>query len=370
MIIYARKTRKEGNKDVLVLDSPDKRKALIKVITDTKKIYNWATIIDLSHSLDDSHDLKPNRKKRFVRKVKDNLFVKPVYDFLLKRHRKKQEKIEEQKITSALFNLGEVTDINILTQTFINNSLVKLYPKATVNYFEHGMGDYFLIQKVKRTPFNFYCVFAEKFKKYLVQKGLPGEYVKEFITQEEFTSIARETIDKSDERDEILSQYKIEGKKVLILLEGVEIYHVPDNFWTDYLDLCMSKVGNPHEYTFILKPHPAQSFRAIELSKKHMQNHYKVKTLVMENSYSVNYSVEVFYSLWNDSTDYVFAVFSSAVYYVSKIYANKQTKYFYAIDFLKGYTKHAPAQFLYLFNGIEDLVKNVLSENCVNISKK
>ena len=160
------------------------------------------------------------------------------------------------------------------------------------------------------------------------------------------------------------------AKKVLILLESVEIYNVPDNFWTDYLDLCMSKIPNPQDYTFILKPHPAQSFKAIELSKSHMINHYKVKTVVIEGNKAVNYSVEVLYSMWDDSTDYVFTVFSSALYYISKIYNNKQTKYFYAFDFFKDYTKNAPAQFVYIFNGIEDVVKNVLSENCVDMIGK
>src|SRR6185503_4432391 len=100
-----------------------------------------------------------------------------------------------------------------------------LFPKAGVNYFEHGMGDYFLIQKVKRPGFNFYCVFADNFKKYLVQKKLPAEYAKEFITPQEFIAIAEETIEKSDEKNEILSRYKVEGKKVIILLESVEIYN-------------------------------------------------------------------------------------------------------------------------------------------------
>jgi hypothetical protein len=370
MIIYARKTRKESTKDVLVLDWPDKKKSLVKVITDTKNIYDWTTVIDLSRSLEDSHDLNPTSRKKIIRKIKSNPLVRPVYNFLLSRHRKKHEKIEEQKITSGLAGLGEVAEVNILTQTGITDSLFKLFPKVAVNYFEHGLGDYFLIQKVKQPRFNFYCVFADRFKKHLTQKKLPAGYVKEFITPQEFIAIAEETIEKSDEKNEIFSRYKVEGKKVIILLESVEIYNVPDNFWTDFLDLCMSKIKNPQEYTFILKPHPAQSFKAIEISKNHMINHHKVKTLVIENSYSVNYSVEVLYSLWNDTAKYVFTVFSSGIYYISKIYANKQTNYFYAFDFFKGYTKQAPQQFLYIFNGLEDLVKNVFNENCTDISKK
>ncbi|MGZ3864948.1 MAG: polysialyltransferase family glycosyltransferase [Bacteroidia bacterium] len=367
MILYARKTKKPGHKDVLILDWPAKRASLIKVITDTKKIHPWDEIIDLSTTLSDDTDLKPSAKKVLVRKLKENALIKPFYNVLLKKHRAKQAKIEEQKIRNALAGKGAVTEVNILTQTGIIDSLFKLFPKAAVNYFEHGTGDYFLIQKVRTPRFNFYCIFSERFKEYLGKKNLPNNYVKGIIEEGDFLNIANETIAEDEQKNEIISKLKFKGKKVLILMESVEIYNVPDNFWTDYLDLCISNVPDPQNYTFILKPHPAQSFKAMEISKNHLLNHHKVKTVMIENSHSVNYSAEVLYSLWYDSTDYVFTVFSSGLYYISKIYNNKNTKYFHAFDFFRSYTKNSPAQFMYIYNGLEDLVKNVLSENCIDM---
>lgn len=370
MILYARKTKKPGHKDILILDWPAKRASLIKVITDTKKIHPWDEIIDLSTTLSDDTDLKPSAKKVLIRKLKENVLVKPFYNVLLKRHRSKQAKIEEQKILAAIAGKGEVTEVNILTQTGIIDSLFKLFPKAAVNYFEHGTGDYFLIQKVKKTGFIFYCIFNEKFRDYLNKKGLSSEYVKGIIDEGDFLSIAKETLDADAQKKEIVSNLKFDGKKVLILMESVEIYNVPDNFWTDYLDLCLNNIPDPQNYTFILKPHPAQSFKAMEISKNHLLNYHRVKTVMIENSHSVNYSAEVLYSLWDDSTDYVFTVFSSGLYYISKIYNNKNTKYFHAFDFFRSYTKNSPAQFMYIYNGLEDLVKNVLSENCIEMKRK
>ncbi|MGZ3863496.1 MAG: polysialyltransferase family glycosyltransferase [Bacteroidia bacterium] len=369
MILYARKTKKPGYKDVLILDWPAKRASLIKVITDTKKIHPWDEIIDLSTTLSDDTDLKPSAKKVLVRKLKENILLKPFYNALLKRHRNKQAKIEEQKILKALSGKGDVSEVNILTQTGITDSLFKLFPSAEVNYFEHGMGDYFFIQKIKLPKFSFYCIFNEQFKSYLKKKNLPDNYVKGFIGEGDFQQIANETIAADPQKEEIISKLKFEGKKVLIMMESVEIYNVPDNFWTDYLDLCISNIPEPKNYTFILKPHPAQSFNAIEISKNHLLNHHKVKTVVIENSHSINYSVEVLYSLWNETTDYVFTAFSSSIYYISKIYNNTNTRYFYSFDFLKGYIKNAPPQFVYIFNGVEDLVKHVLSENCTEMTK-
>src|ERR1035437_42118 len=135
MILYARKTHKEGMKDVLILDWPDKKKSLVKVITDTQKIYNWHNIINVSHTISDETDLLPSHKKKFTRKIKGIFFIKPVYGFLLKRYRAKCAKIEEQTISEKLAEAGEVLEVNIVTQTGITDSLFKLFPKAAVNYF-------------------------------------------------------------------------------------------------------------------------------------------------------------------------------------------------------------------------------------------
>src|ERR1700756_5537997 len=92
MILYARKTHKEGYKDILILDSPPKKASHKKLIIDTQKIYDWHIIIDLSITLPDDSEFTANARKKITRKLKDKPVVKPIYDFLLKRHFKKKQK--------------------------------------------------------------------------------------------------------------------------------------------------------------------------------------------------------------------------------------------------------------------------------------
>ena len=369
MIAYARETNKGAYNDVLVLDTPPKKKALVKVITDTRKIYPWAKIIDLSTTLPDDADFVPGVRKRTTQKVKNHPLIKPVYDLLLNLYLKKQRAKEAKIIRHKLSGLGDVCQINILTQTGINETLFKLYPKAAINYFEHGLGDYIYIQKINPPNFNFYALFAHKFIEYLQNNKQENTYVKNLFNATHFPSIAKEVIDSDDTKEKINSYTKnIEGKFVLILLESVQMYQVPEAFWTDYLALCIAQIDNPHDYTFILKPHPRQTIQSIKISKEYMLNARKLKTLVIENNHAANYSAEVLYSLWQDNTDYVFSVFSSAVFYISKLYEGKKTKYYFAYDFFKKYMHNATSQFVDTYLEAEELIKEVFSENCIHIS--
>ena len=368
MILYAQKTFKREFKDVLILDSVPKKKTLIQVLLNTKKIYNWAAIIDLSLPVIDENEVGPNFRKKITRKLKTKLFIKPFYDFLLKRYLKKKQKTEELILHKQLKTLGDVSEINLLTQTVINNALRHLYPNAQVNYFEHGLGDYFFIQQIKSHSFNFYCVFADTFKSYLQSQNLETRYVYHFLDGQSFPEIAKQVIETDNEKEKIISSVCVEGKKVIILLDCMEIYHVPDNYWTDYLDLCVAKVDNPAEYTFILKPHHNQTVRTVQISKNHMLHNHKLKVVVIENNLHVNYSIEVLNKLWNDSTDYIFSSFSSGLFYISKMYNNPNVKYYYSYHFFSNYIKNAPLQFVNTYHGLSDLVQHVFSENCIDIS--
>jgi hypothetical protein len=370
MIAYARKTNQGNYKDILVLDTPAKRKSLVKVITDTIKVYPWTAIIDLGSLLPDETDYTPNVRKSITRKLKDKPLIKPIYTFLLKLYLKKEQSREIKNIQHKLLEVVDVCELNLLTQTGANEALFKLYPKAAINYFEHGQGDYFFIQKLKPVNFNFYCMFADKFKQYLQNNKQDYSYVKNVLDTKYFPALAKEVIDTDEEKETIKSYLQVKGKLVLILLESVEIYNVPDAFWTDYLDLCIAQISSPTEYTFILKPHHLQSLRAIEISKNYMLHTLKLNALVIESNHSLNYSVEILYVLWQDKTHYVFSVFSSALYYIAKLYANEKTTYYYAYDFFRKYMDNAPKQFSTYFNELEGLIREVFSENCIDISKK
>ena len=345
MLSYARSTNKSGYKDILVIDTPPKKNTLLKVMVDTQKIYPWAKIINLSTVMPEDYDFKLSTRKSLTQKLKNKFYIKPFYDFLLNIYLKKKQGEEAKIISSKLSSSEEVVEINVLTQTIINGALFSLYPKARVNYLEHGIGDYLLVQKIKPGNFNFYGVFADSFKKYLEKENLPNSYVHK-LDAEEFNILAAAVIDNDPHAEKIKSALQVEGKIALILLENVHVYNVPDNYWTDYLDLCISQISNPEEFTFILKPHQIQSPRSLEMSKDHMINTRKLNTLVIDSNNSSNYCVEVLYSLWQNKATHVFTVFSSGVFYISKLYVSNHTKYYYAYDFFKEYTHNSLPQLL------------------------
>lgn len=368
MILYARKTRKAGYKDILILDSPPKKLSLIELIKGTRRIYDWHSIIDLSVPLEDSVELVAGTTKKLTRKLKNKPVIRQVYELLLKRHTRKQRAAEARVLTEKLAGLGDIIEINVLTQTGVNEALFGLFPKAQVNYFEHGSGDYYLIQKVKRKNFRFYCVFANEFKKLLADNGQNNDYVHQLTDCDKFPEIAREVIESDPQRNEIRRHCEVQGKMILVLLEAMQLYQVPDHYYTDYIDLCMKQVKDPEQYTFVLKPHPAQTRKSIEDQKNRLTDHYKVRTVVVDGGHFINFSVEVLFTLWKDNTDYFFGTYSSAIFYDSVLYRNSKTKFFYTYEFFLNYLQRAPKQFLDIYAGIREPVKKVFSVNCTSMT--
>src|SRR5205814_350477 len=147
----------------------------------------------------------------------------------------------------------------------------------------------YLIQNIKQKNFNFYCVFADQFKKLLTEKGKDHSYVKQLTDHESFPTIAQEVINADENSSELEKHFKVEGKMVLILLEAMQLYQVPDQYYLDYIDLCMKQLKDPQQYTFVLKPHPAQTKRSIDDQVNRLRDHYKVKTVLVDGGHFINF---------------------------------------------------------------------------------
>jgi hypothetical protein len=363
-LIYARNTVKEGYVDVLFVDSPNLKKSIIDLITDTQKIYPWKITYSFATAITDETNMKPGFVKKSTRYLKNKPGFKEIYNVLLKRHEERRVIREKSRLLELLAEYKtEDVELNLLTKTALNGSLISIYPKAKINYFEHGMGDYWYVLKPDVPKGDFYCLFAERFKMNLENKKVDGGFIYPISKENGFLEIAKQIIENHEKTKEIKLEFDVKGKLVVIMMESVEVYQVPDNFWTDYIDLCLSKINNPAEFTFIIKPHHLQSFNAIEITKSYVEK-LGLKVKFADNAYAMSFSAEVLFSLWQENTHYAFSVFSSSIYYISKLYPNKQISYYYGYDFFRKYIKNSPPQFVEIYNGIEELVKEVLSENC------
>lgn len=367
MILYARATQQPGHKDILLLDAVKKRRSLISLLVNTKKLYNWEEIIDLSIPIDDTGEVAPGLLKRITRKLKENKVLKPFYQRALKKYQGSKDKALRNQLMLVLGKYGAVVELNLLTQTLVNEPLLSLFPNATVNYFEHGMGDYLFVQSAPLPKGRFYGVFAEPYKRFLETRKKDSSFVQQLPGLDGFGSMACEAMEIDENATSMKSKLEMKGLVAVVLMDSMEVYQVADNYWTDYIDLCLSKVSNPNQYTFVIKPHHNQSAYAIELTKQHLINK-KCKFIFLDDKVLMNYSIEVLNAYLLKNADYLFTGLSSAVFYSAVIYGNAHTKYYYAYEFIRSYIKRSPAQFVSTFLSYEELIREVFSEKAFDAS--
>src|ERR1051326_303072 len=139
MALHAKKTHKQTFKDVLLVESPKIKRSHLKLIHDTVYIHSWNEIHEFISIANDEENLKPSLRKTLTRKLKTKPVAKQIYSSLLASHLKKENAKVKTKLKS-IFQSSDEVELNLLTQTLMNPALMELFPKAKVNYFEHGLG--------------------------------------------------------------------------------------------------------------------------------------------------------------------------------------------------------------------------------------
>ena len=362
--VYAKKTAQPGYIDILIIDYTPKKKGLVNSIEQASKIHNWTALVNLSTPVENEVNNKPSLKKRITRKVKTLPLIKQFYGLLLKRYVKKQDarmrSLVREKINPYVQNHQGDVMLGFLTQTALNNALCQLYPTATQNYFEHGIGDYQLVTNPAHTNTNFYCVFADTFGTFVQKRNLPVN-VYGFIDAADYKA-ACELVIQQDKHLQ-LSHTWGEKKLVLLLMDAAEIYHVPTTFWTDYLEKCISLIDNAADYHFLVKPHPAQSNEALQRTEDYFVRSGLSFTLI-KNQEAMYAGIELFYHQVHPQVHYVFSTFSSALFYMAHFYSG-QTTYYFLYDFVEPYFRKGPAQFLDFYYKLDPYFREVFVDGRV-----
>ena len=320
---------------------------------------SWDLVLDMSVPIDNDIDLKPALSKKFMRKIK----VLPVVSFFYNRLLKRAQKDYAERYSEILFDkLNEFIQpdvaLHVLTQTALNAPLIHLFPKATVSYFEHGQGDYFYVLKDKINAGNFYCVFADQLREYLMVQNLPVGFVKSFIDTEKFEKAILFAGRSCQEKVEAISNT---AKRIVIfLMDSCEIYHPPDSFWSDYLQRCLQEIENPEQFLWVVKPHPNQSNGVIEKTKTIFQDS-GLDFVFLEDPVFVSLSAEYLFMKLKHKTDAVFTTFYSAIFYISHFYPN-QSRYFVLYDFVGKYFTRAPKQYLEIYRGLNKFYTGMFSD--------
>jgi len=365
--IYAHKTRTKGCVDVLLLDYPPMKESLINLIKRSDIIHQWDQVIDFSVPMSDETNKKPSLKKRIVRKLKTRPFIKNIYDALLIRHLVKQKEAHTKKLKEELKKHPQHTvKLHVLTKTGLNECLFDLFPKAEINYFEHGIGDYMYYEQQSINAGNFYCLFSKEFSTYLSKKNRDlSDKVYGYVEGNEFSA----SIDKLVDRGVIKLNSELDdlvGDLVFILMENVEMYEVASNFWTDYLEMCLKNIPNPAEFTFVIKPHHMQSFEAIERTTNYFSEK-GLKYILLTSNHFMHMGAEIVFYFFEKGTKYVFSLFSSSIYYFTKLYPSHDIKYFHGYTLFAAYTSNSPKQFTDIYRGLGPIVTNVVSKDCLDL---
>lgn len=360
MTIYAKAT--PGHTDVLLIDAAGRTPAVISHLEQAAKLYHWQKVCNFSIPLSEEHDHKPGTAKKLTRWLRSKPVSRSIYNLLLKRHQKKIIRAQQAILRKSLEEFSGETQLFVVRETVLYDALKGLYENAIINRFEHGLSDYTLLLNGTDHGGIFYCVFADKFRSFLSKRNKSFEFVKPLLDNDSFSAACRTYYDSfSEKMSESICQ---PGRRyALLVMQPAEIMNVNDkDFWTGFLRKCISVTGKAENICYIVKPHPYQSKDAVKAVQEFFTAH-KIDFIIPPSSF-ISTSIEISFSQWEKQVDFVFSPYSSAVFYLSKLYPSGQRCYYYDFDYMKDHLVNAPEHFRLLFLQTEPLIREVFAESC------
>jgi hypothetical protein len=366
MTMLAQATRSDAFIDILLIDTGIRRKELLTLISETSEFHKWALVHNFSDEVTEAHDFKPSLRKTITRKAKTWPGIKQVYDGMLTRYMNKRDAgygVKLEQLLEPFIKSAQVSDLYLMTQTYLNRPLTQLFSGASINYMEHGIGDYYYILDKATPQGKMHAVFASPYRKYLANLGIANDWVLDLPGKDKFPALAKELLERhkiSLRTDELpLPEKPI----VYLLLEAVDMYNVDDSFWTAYIDHILKELKDPGSYHFLLKPHPMHSKHSIEKTEQYFGKLGLDYSILGGENYS-SAAAEVLFSRWEDRTEHVFCLFSSSCFYLSQLYCNPKIRYYYSTEFMSRYIDNAPPQYYKLYVEIRPLIEQVFAERC------
>lgn len=363
--LFARHTHTDAHRDVLLLDASRRRNSLANLILEVSWLHRWDLVHDFS-LLNEASDYRPSPRKKLTRRIKTWPVIKPFYDLMLKRYMKKMNASYRVKLETLLKQFSDQAssiELFALTETYLNQPLKELFPGARMSYLEHGIGDYYYLLSKKKPGDTFYCIFHSQYQEYYRKISPDVSWIRPLPGIERFRDVAAQLI--RIHKPELPPGFINETGKplVLILLEAVDMYNVPDTFWTAYMDHIFEQLENPADYHFILKPHPMQSRESTRITAEHF-NKLGYSSFVASSDSLTSFSIEILFSLWEKQMRHVFCLSSSGCFYLSALYSDPQIHYWYSTEFMSRYIHTAPPQYLKLYREIRPMIEKVFAERC------
>lgn len=344
-LLYSKLKSNEKYNDALIICNGHMNQKSFEKLNGLISQHNWNQIIKTHQELKTLQNKKVSFIKKITRKTRKFAIIKPFYNFTRELYeQKKKKKIKNRlSMTLSIPNNSSV-ELNLLTETTINNALLELYPNSTVNYFEHGLSDYVIIESMLK-PTKFYCLFNDEFKSYLNEKQKNQHIIAPIYQNYHFYEITATYLSyfKSEFQDAfpILAE---KSKYVLVLMQDFENLGVTPRIHTQFFEKIKSQFGeNLSSKVFLIKPHPKQSRDVMKEVEQYLKKAKLNYTFLKEPIFQYT-SIELFFYLFKDSTSHVFSFYSSGLFYLSKLYSDSNIKFMYTFDYISTEISRMPPE--------------------------
>jgi hypothetical protein len=305
---------------------------------------------------------KAGRFKTWTRRWKGMPVVRSFYRVLLQRFLRRQMRMFRDRIQVLLkpwIAPGSTAEIFTHTECHLREALVAELQPVHREVLEHGLGDYLGWANDPRGP-ALRCLFADEYARFLRAHSVSAERVRSLFVPERLQDLLKPLWSV----DEATRRALATGRPlVLLLLEAVDMYNVPDAFWGRYIRHVIAALPDPDRYVVVLKPHHMQSQRSLDLTLKACDEAGIAYELIHSPG-STGVSAEVLFSVLADRTEHVFCLFSSACFYLSKLYPHPQITYHYSTTFMEQWTSAAPPMYKRHFAALKPLIEEVFAARC------
>ncbi len=366
--IFAQKTASPHLDDVFLVDALSLKPSQRDLILQASGLHDYSAFIDMSRPMEEVSSMVPSKRKQLTRKLKTRPGFKQIYDFLyrFKLAREDQHLIEALRSKAPTYFASSYGEVQLHTQPVLhlNRPLQKLFDKAEVRYFEHGLGDYLDVRSRVGRGDSFYCVFAPELKAYYEKEGKDHSFIKPLLPEEGFLA-------KDLELEGLfpkLNQVKLPGEKrwVLVALQALEQFQVDPSYWDHFMQSCLKKIDKTESYSFLLKPHPRQDREITQRVREYLESK-NLEVLVWDRPELRSLHMEILFGAISEKVDYVCSPFSSTVFYLSRLYPDSQIRYFYSLDSIFSFTQATPQLYIDRWKDLSPFLDEVFGHHAEKI---
>ncbi len=361
--IYARQSAKGGETDLFFIDALSLKPSQRDLILQAAAHHSYEQIYDLSRPVEETSTMVPNRRKQLTRQFKTRAGFKQVYDFLYKYKLMQEDQKHVQTLHKHagkyLLQKYERVELHLQPVLHLNRAFQKLFPKAQMRFFEHGLGDYLDFDVTMKLGDLFHCVFASQLKHYYNQTGRKSDYIFPVISAKGFFDPDLELSSLFPQLQEI--EVPWDQHIALIAVQALEQFQVDLAYWNHFLDLCLQRIEDPEDLLFLVKPHPRQEPEVVARVSHYLEEK-GLSVQVWDKPELRSLNMEILFSVLIDRVKYVFSPFSSTVFYLSELYPSNLVQYFYSLQSIFPFTSKTPALYIQRWKDLHPYLQEVFGK--------